>query len=80
MAAGSLIGASFVGCHQTVLAVFFLSLALSGNGFTQSGYAINHLDIGARYSGVLMGITNTAGTIPGVISPYIVGLLTNKQV
>ena len=80
MAAGSLIGASFVGCHQTAWAVFFLSFALIGSGCLQSGYNINHLDIGARYAGVLMAITNTVGTISGIASPYIVGLLTNKKV
>ena len=60
--------------------MFFLSLALIGGGCVQSGYGINHLDIGARYAGVLMAITNTAGTIPGIVSPYVVGLLTNNKV
>ena len=80
MAASSLIGASFVGCHQTALAVFLLSVSLIGSGISQSGYAINHLDIGARYAGVLMAITNTAATITGIVSPFIVGLLTNNKV
>ena len=78
--ASSLIGASFVGCHQTALAVFFISFALIGSGCLQSGYGINHLDVGARYAGVLMAITNTAATIPGIVAPYIVGILTNNQV
>ena len=60
--------------------MFFLSFALIGGGCIQSGYGINHLDIGARYAGVLMAITNTAATIPGIVSPYVVGLLTNKKV
>ena len=78
-AASSLIGASFVQCHQTALAVFFLSFALIGGGCTQSGFATNHLDIGARYGGVLMAITNIAATISGIVAPYVVGLLTNKK-
>ena len=65
---------------MTVLAVFFLSLALIGSGILQSGYAINHLDIGARYAGVLMAITNTWGTVAGIAAPYVVGLLTNNEV
>ena len=80
IAASSLIAASFVGCHQTVLAVFFLSFALIGGGCLQSGFSINHLDIGARYAGVLMAITNTIGTVSGIVSPYVVGLLTNDKV
>ena len=80
IAASSLIAASFVGCHQTVLAVFFLSFALIGSGCLQSGFSINHLDIGARYAGVLMAITNTAGTVSGIVSPFVVGQLTNNKV
>lgn len=30
-----------------------------------------------RYAGVLLGLTNTFGTIPGVVAPNVVGLLTN---
>ncbi len=80
LAASSLIAASFVGCHQTPLAVFFLSFALIGSGCLQSGFSINHLDIGARYAGVLMAITNTAGTVSGIVSPFVVGQLTNNKV
>lgn len=39
------------------------------------GYAVNHMDIGPKYAGSLMGITNTAGTIPGIIGVYISGLI-----
>jgi ACS family sodium-dependent inorganic phosphate cotransporter len=33
------------------------------------------LDIGPRYAGVLMGITNTIGTIPGILAPAITGFI-----
>ena len=33
-----------------------------------------------RYAGILMGITNTWGTIPGFVSPLVVGALTNDDV
>lgn len=79
IAAASLIGTSFLRCHQTVLAVSLLSLALVGSGISQSGYSVNHLDISARYAGVLMALTNTVGTLAGIISPYVVGSLTNNK-
>ena len=63
-----------------MLAVSLLSLALVGGGITQCGFNINHLDIAARYAGVLMALTNTVGTLPGIISPYVVGSLTNNKV
>jgi ACS family sodium-dependent inorganic phosphate cotransporter len=33
------------------------------------------MDIAPRHAGTLMGISNTAGTIPGVIGVYISGLI-----
>ena len=39
------------------------------------GYACNHMDIGPRHAGTLMGISNTAGTLPGIIGVYVTGLI-----
>jgi ACS family sodium-dependent inorganic phosphate cotransporter len=39
------------------------------------GFAVNHMDIAPRHAGTLMGITNTAGTIPGIIGVYVSGLI-----
>lgn len=39
------------------------------------GYAVNHMDISPRHAGTLMGITNTAGTIPGIVGVFITGLI-----
>jgi hypothetical protein len=41
----------------------------------KTGFLVNHLDIGPRCAGVLMGITNTIGTIPGILAPIITGLI-----
>ena len=35
-------------------------------------------DIAPAYAGIVFGISNTFATIPGIISPYIVGALTEK--
>jgi MFS transporter, ACS family, solute carrier family 17 (sodium-dependent inorganic phosphate cotransporter), other len=43
--------------------------------FTWSGFAPNHLEIAPRNSGVLLAITNTAGTVPGVIGVFVTGIL-----
>ena len=34
------------------------------------------MDIAPPFAGILFGISNTAAAIPGVISPYIVGVIT----
>lgn len=41
-----------------------------------AGHLVNINDIGGPYSGILFGISNTIATIPGIISPYVAGLLT----
>jgi hypothetical protein len=41
-----------------------------------AGYVVNINEVGGEYSGILFGVSNTIGTLPGVIAPYIVGILT----
>ena len=75
-----MVATSYVGCDNTTLAVVLFSLALGMSALNMSSYNVNHLDIAPRYAGVLMGITNTAGTIPGMVGPYVVGYLTDNEV
>jgi len=39
---------------------------------------VNHADIAPPFAGLLFGVTNTIASIPGVIAPYVVGLLTQN--
>ena len=39
------------------------------------GYAVKLMDVSPKHAGTLMGITNTAGTIPGIIGVFISGLI-----
>ena len=75
-----MVSTSYVGCDDTTLAVVLFSLALGLLALNTSSYNVNHLDIAPRYAGVLMGITNSAATIPGMVGPYVVGYLTNNEV
>ncbi len=59
------------------LALGLMCGALGFAAFTWSGFVPNHLDIAPRYADVLMGITNTAGTIPGIIGVFITGWLVD---
>ncbi|MEC9248528.1 MAG: ACS family MFS transporter [Pseudomonadota bacterium] len=47
--------------------------ALGLVALTWSGFVPNHLDIAPKYADVLMGLTNTAGTIPGIIGIAVTG-------
>jgi len=55
------------------LAVAFMTLSVGLSGFSAAGYMVNHIDIFPEYAGVLFGIANVAGTVPGVISPTLTG-------
>jgi ACS family sodium-dependent inorganic phosphate cotransporter len=62
---------------STTTSVLLMCGALGALGFTWSGFLPNHLDIAPRFAGVLMGITNTAGTVPGIIGVAITGWLVD---
>ena len=57
--------------EDTVSAVLLLTVAVGSLGLALAGFNINHLDIAPRFAGILMGITNTAATIPGFIGPLV---------
>jgi ACS family sodium-dependent inorganic phosphate cotransporter len=57
------------------LTVLCITLGLGSLACFSSGMGINHLDIGPRYAGVLIGLTNTAATVPGILAPVITGFI-----
>ncbi|KAL7675952.1 hypothetical protein ACOME3_002211 [Neoechinorhynchus agilis] len=59
-------------------AITALTLALGFSGFAISGFNVNHLDIAPRYASLLMGISNSFGTIAGLLSPIVSQLMTRK--
>jgi hypothetical protein len=42
--------------------------------------SVNHLDIAPQYASVLMGLSNTFATLPGMISPALTGLIVQNKV
>ncbi|GFS24706.1 vesicular glutamate transporter 2 [Elysia marginata] len=76
--AGLVLLVGVVGCNH-VTAVLTLTLCVGMGGFAATGYGVNHLDISPRFCGILLAITNGFGTIPGFLSPLLVGYLTNNN-
>ncbi|XP_065843594.1 vesicular glutamate transporter 3-like [Oscarella lobularis] len=70
-----LIGTGFA--SSQALAVVLLAISVGFNGLSYSGFNVNHLDIAPRFAGTLMGITNTAGTVSGIVAPYVAGALAS---
>jgi ACS family sodium-dependent inorganic phosphate cotransporter len=51
------------GVTSITQAIVYMCCALGLGAFALSGFGVNHLDIGPRYAGILLGFTNTAGTM-----------------
>ena len=65
------------GSHLYVICL--LCIAVGASGFPFAGFNVNHLDIAPKYAGVLMGITNTAATIPGFLAPMLTDDITTAD-
>lgn len=60
--------------------VVLLTVAVGVGAFSLSGFTVNHLDIAPQYASILMGISNTFGTIPGIVSPLLTGFIVTTPV
>jgi ACS family sodium-dependent inorganic phosphate cotransporter len=68
-----LLGVPWARSPAAATALLTLSAAASGLGL--SAYGVNHLDVGPQYAGVLMGISNSIATIPGIVGVAIAGFI-----
>ncbi|CAL8084070.1 unnamed protein product [Calicophoron daubneyi] len=75
--AGSL-AVGLLGCNR-VGAVILLTITISLMGFGSSGYVSNMVDIAPAYSGNIMSFSNTISTLPGILGPPLVGVLTKES-
>ncbi|XP_031101401.1 probable anion transporter 5 [Ipomoea triloba] len=56
-------------------ALFCSSIALGFLALGRAGFAVNHMDIAPKYAGILMGVSNTAGTLAGIVGVDLTGRL-----
>lgn len=70
---------TYIGC-QRELATVLLCAAIVSSGAIFVGHLANQNDLAPNYAGILMGITNTPGTIPAVLVPSLVGYLVESGV
>ncbi|GFH26404.1 MFS domain-containing protein [Haematococcus lacustris] len=52
-----------------------MSLAFAFSAWSRAGLYCNHQDLSPKYAGTLLGITNTAGALPGVLGVTAAGYL-----
>ncbi|XP_052743563.1 sialin [Bicyclus anynana] len=66
----------YVGCNRGA-AVAFTAIGVTAIGGMFCGFLSNHIDIAPNFAGTLMAMTNTVATIPGIVVPIFVGVLTH---
>lgn len=42
--------------------------------------SVNHLDIAPQYASLIMGLSNTVATLPGIVSPALTGYIVQNKV
>ena len=77
ISAGGLLSVGYFSSSE-LGSVLFLTIAVGFSGMLIPGLSVNHVDIAPQYAGILMGITNGASTIPGIIGPYIAKSIAHK--
>ncbi|HUY20165.1 MAG TPA: ACS family MFS transporter [Candidatus Binataceae bacterium] len=60
------------------VAVTLVTLSIGGSSLGVAAFAVNHLDVAPRYAGILMGLSNTFATIPGIVGVAATGFILQK--
>ena len=51
------------------------TVSIGSTSIGLGGWGVNHLDVAPRYAGILMGISNTFATLPGIIGVAATGFI-----
>ena len=68
--------AGFVGCDLSTV-VIFVCLSFGLSGFSMTSFMANMVDIAPEYCSIIMAISNTMASIPGIVSPLVTGALVD---
>ncbi|KAL4421693.1 hypothetical protein ABPG77_010637 [Micractinium sp. CCAP 211/92] len=66
------------GAGPTTLIVGLMSLAFALGAWARAGLYCNHQDLSPKYAAALLGLSNTAGALPGVLGVTAAGYLLDK--
>ncbi|KAK9887949.1 hypothetical protein WA026_000247 [Henosepilachna vigintioctopunctata] len=69
----------FVSTENKTIHVVLLILAVSTNSGMLAGFNVNHIDISPKFSGTLMGITNTFANVGSIIGPLVVDIIVTDK-
>lgn len=74
-----LLALAYSGCHPT-LAIIFMISAMAFSGGVSNEIFPCFFDLSPKYGNIVMGFSNTLTSSAGLISPLIVGYLTENNV
>jgi ACS family sodium-dependent inorganic phosphate cotransporter len=74
-AAGAAAGAA---APPVAAVVALMSLAFALSGWSRAGLYCNHQDLSPRYASLLLGVSNTAGALPGVLGVWAAGVALDR--
>lgn len=78
---GAAVGLTAVGyVEDPTYTVTLFVLVVAVGCTSNAGFNINHMDLSPNYAGLLMGITNSAASLGGVVAPLFVGMVVDDQV
>ncbi len=61
--------------HSPIMAIVLVTISIGGTALGSGGFVVNHFDVAPRYAGILMGISNTAATVPGIVGVAATGFI-----
>lgn len=76
----AVIGLAFVTCAEPYIGVALLTFALAATGCSNgAGFLVNANDYAGSYAGMAFGLSNSFASVPGMVAPYMVGVITKTQ-
>ena len=67
---------TFLPCSWKNMAVAVLIIAIAMSGLHKLGFVLTLTDLAPQFTGIIFGISNTAGTVPGVVMPMVIAAMT----
>ena len=73
-----IVAASYAKCDHAMVVIMFISgMTLMGSSYPS--IYVNNLDLSPNYAGTLMAFANTVAALGGLLTPYIIGVLTPNE-
>ncbi|XP_059615195.1 vesicular glutamate transporter 1-like [Phlebotomus argentipes] len=61
------------------LSIVFISLGVGAGAFAWSGYVVNPLDLAPSHASIILGLSNSFGTLAGILSPILTGYIVTDK-